>query len=228
MNGQRETFCIKVPKVYDWIVGQINPEIFFKGTSGLERLNFTCIEINGPFQGSQVTAECILTDENGNPVAPLAPGSISCTEIRQVNGRKNVNVILPTGKTVTLQKVIISKQGYFVVRISNTLGESCTSSPQPFSVCEEFLLCAPEGTFLNCEIIGFECNACFVCQPDDAGNPSFQQIDISINICQNIQMVNNVTVVIEANFCQPRSDLKVTCPPIKLPPQCPVVYSGSG
>jgi hypothetical protein len=106
----------------------------------------------------------------------------------QVDGRKNVNVRLSSGETVTLQKVIVLKKGFFVVRISNMRGESCTSSLQPFSVCEEFLLCTPEGTFLKCDITEFKCNACFICIQDDAGNQSFQQIDVSISICQNVQI----------------------------------------
>ncbi|MBZ5753652.1 hypothetical protein [Metabacillus rhizolycopersici] len=225
INGKQETLCIKVPKVYDWVVGQIQvPVQSFRGTSGLERLNFTCDEINEQVQGGQLTAECILTDENGHPVDPLAPGSISCTEI---DGRNDVNVILPTGETVTLQKVIVLKKGYFVVQISNVRGESCISSPQPFSVCEQFLLCAPEGTFLKCTITEFECNACFMCNLDNVGNPSFQQIDVSINMCQNVQMESIVTLEIDANICQPRSEIVVNCPPKNLPPQCPAVFSGT-
>ncbi|HZH61487.1 MAG TPA: hypothetical protein VEY70_18350 [Metabacillus sp.] len=228
MNGKQEPLCIKVPKVYDWVVGQINvPVQSFRGTSGLERLNFTCEEIDEQVQGGQVTAECILTDEDGNPVDPLAPGSILCTEIAPFDGRKDVNVILSTGETVTLQKVIVLKKGHFTVRISNRRGESCISSPQPFSVCEEFLLCAPEGTFLKCEITEFECNACFMCIQDDAGNQSFQQLDVSINICQNVQIESIVMLEIEANICQPRSEIVVNCPPKNFPPQCPVVFSGT-
>ncbi|MFZ0371628.1 MAG: hypothetical protein WAM07_18695 [Halobacillus sp.] len=224
INQNQETLCIRAPIVYDWVVGQIDiPEQNFSGISGLERLNFTCEEINRQVEGGQLTAECILTDESGNPVDPLAPGSILCTEKVLVDGRQNVNVTLATGETVTLQRVIILKKGYFVIRVSSRRGE-CISSPQPFSICETFLLCAPEGTSLNCDITDFDCNACITCVPDDFGDPTFQQLNVSINICQSVQIESTATLEIESNLCQPRSEITVHCPPVNFPPQCPAVF----
>lgn len=225
INRNQETFCIRAPIVYDWVVGQIDiPEQNFRGISGLERLNFTCEEINRQAEGGQLTAECILTDEGGNPVDPLAAGSILCTEKAQRDGRQNVNVTLPTGETVTLQTVIVFKRGYFVIRVSSRRGE-CLSSPQPFSICETFLLCAPVGTSLNCDITDFDCNACITCAPDDFGNPSFQQLNVLINICQNVQIESTSTLEIESNLCQPRSEIKEKCPSVNFPPQCPTLFS---
>ncbi len=225
---RQETLCIKVPKVYDWVTRQVDvPVQSFTGVAGLQALDFDgptpgelnpCAELAG---GGALTVECIITDAEGNPVDPLAPGSILCTEIPQIGGRQTASFNLPDGETITLQKVKVLKKGFFVVRVSNARGEFLTSVPQPFAVAEKFFLCAPEGTFLQCEITDFECDANIICNDTE-----FRQIDVSINMCQNVQMEATVKLEITADFCQPRPEIPFVCPPLNFPPQCPEVFPG--
>ncbi|WP_163538969.1 hypothetical protein [Gracilibacillus sp. YIM 98692] len=229
MKGKQETICIKVPKVYDWVVQSVEiPDQSFVGFSGLETLDLNCDQVNEQVPGGQVTAECFLTDETGNHIDQLPSESIVCSEMTSFDGREDINVRLSTGETITLQKVSVLKKGFFVVRITNARGESCTSVPQPFTVAETFFLCAPAGTFIQCEITDFECNADITCTLDNEGEQTFQQVDVSINICQSVQVKSIVTIEIPADMCQPRSDLITDnrCPQDNLPPQCPVIFPG--
>ncbi|WP_226526992.1 hypothetical protein [Metabacillus niabensis] len=218
----QETICMTTSKVYDWIVGQIDvPSRTYRGIAGLERLNFSCEEISEQTEGGPLVSECIPTDAAGNPIDPLLPGSIICTEITQPGGRRNVDVILPSGEAATLQEVMTLISGHYVIEISNASGVTCTSSPQSFSVVQRFLLCAPEGTTIKCDISDFECFSCNSCSLDGEGNQQFQQLEVSIRICHSLQVERNVTLCINANICQPRSaELEGNCPQISIPQQC--------
>ncbi|WP_077624799.1 hypothetical protein [Sediminibacillus massiliensis] len=216
---QNELICIKVPIVYDWIVSQSRlPSQIFRGTAGLERLNFTCEGIAGQFQEDQLSVECILTNAEGNPIDPLMEGSISCTE--SPRGRENVEAVLPDGQIANLQKVRLTNRGYFVIRLENTNGDICVSSPQRFTLCEEFLLCAPSGTTLKCEIIDFDCNSCFNCVLDEEGNPSFQEAVIDLTICKSIQLESLVTIEVDASVCRQRQQIETECPSKDIPSSC--------
>lgn len=238
ISGGQETLCIKVNKVYDWVTRQADvPLLAFNELGGA--LVFDCLGGATPTPGlsddpcsvlgGNLTVECFPTDEEGNPIDPLAPGSILCTEIPQPEGRASGQFQLPDGSTVTLQKVKVLKKGFIVVRVTNPQGLSCTSAPIPWAVSEKFFLCAPPGTFLQCEITDFECDANLICRPvGTTGTFEFQQLDISINLCQNVQMEALVKLEITAEFCQPRPDMPFVCPPLAFPPQCPTVFPAPG
>jgi hypothetical protein len=241
ISGGQETLCIKVNKVYDWVTRQADvPLIAFNAVDLGETLFFDCPGGVTPtpggsddpcaFLGGNVTVECFPTDELGTPIDPLAPGAILCQEIPQPEGRASGQFQLPDGSTVTLQKVKVLKKGFIVVRVSNPQGETCTSNPIPWAVSEKFFLCAPPGTFLQCEITDFECDANLICRPAPTPGAGFvfQQLDISINLCQNVQMEALVKLEITADFCQPRPDMPFVCPPLAFPPQCPTVFPGPG
>jgi len=241
ISGGQETLCIKVNKVYDWVTRQADvPLLVFNGSESLLELGFDCPSGLTPspggagdpcaFLGGNLTVECFPTDEDGNPIDPLVPGNILCTEIPQPEGRASGQFQLPDGSTVTLQKVKVLKKGFIVVRVSNPTGLSCTSDPIPWAVSEKFFLCAPPGTFLQCEITDFECDANLICRQIGItpGVFEFQQLDISINLCQNVQMEAVVKLEITADFCQPRPDMPFVCPPLAFPPQCPTVFPGPG
>ncbi|PWW31901.1 hypothetical protein DFO73_101159 [Cytobacillus oceanisediminis] len=241
ISGGQETLCIKVNKVYDWVTRQADvPLIALNAVDLGESLFFDCPGGVTPtpggsddpcaFLGGNVTVECFPTDELGTPIDPLAPGAILCQEIPQPEGRATGQFQLPDGSTVTLQKVKVLKKGFVVVRVSNPQGETCTSNPIPWAVSEKFFLCAPPGTFLQCEITDFECDANLICRPAPTPGAGFvfQQLDISINLCQNVQMEALVKLEITADFCQPRPDMPFVCPPLAFPPQCPTVFPGPG
>ncbi|MCQ6282335.1 hypothetical protein [Bacillus sp. EB600] len=236
VNGGQETLCIKVNKVYDWVTRQSDvPLISFNASDLGTTLFFDCPEnCLSPSPcgtepcgtlGNSFTVDCFVSDEDGNPVDPLAPGSILCTEITQPEGRANGTFTLPTGETVTLQKVKVLKKGFVVVCVTSPQGIVCQTRPIPFAVAEKFFLCAPPGTFLQCEITDFECDANLICHPcPTPGTLTFQQLDVSINMCQSIQMEALVKLEITAEFCAPRPELPFVCPALTFPPQCPTIF----
>lgn len=237
INGGQETLCIKVNKVYDWVTRQVDVPLIAFNASDLAAgtIVFDCDSVTPgddpcAFLGGNYTVECFATDETGTPVDPLAPGAILCQEIPQPDGRASGQFQLPDGSTVTLQKVKVLKKGFVVVRVTNPNGLSCTTGPIPWAVSEKFFLCAPPGTFLQCEITDFECDANLICRASATtpGEFEFQQLDISINLCQNVQMEALVKLEITADFCQPRPDMPFVCPPLAFPPQCPTVFPGPG
>jgi hypothetical protein len=241
VKGGQETLCIKVNKVYDWVTRQADvPLISFNSLGGA--LVFDCGGLGvspSPSPGEddpcallsttaspdQFIVECFPTDEFGNEIDPLVPGAILCTEIPQPEGRSTGTFTLPTGEIITLQKVKVLKKGFVVVRVTNPQGQQCQTLPIPFAVAEKFFLCAPPGTFLQCEITDFECDANLICRAGASpGTFTFQQLDISINMCQNVQMEALVKLEITAEFCAPRPDLPHICPPLSFPPQCPTIF----
>jgi hypothetical protein len=204
----------------------------------LDDLDFACTNADhhhstiDPFQEltGKLTVECFPTDSNGHPVDPLAPGAILCKEVHQSEGRPTGHFQLPDGSTVQLQKVKVVKKGFVVVKVSDCNGNYCTSKALPWVLTEKFFLCAPPGTFLQCEITDFECDANLICKEVDHPHCGFvfQQLDISITLCQSVQMEAKVKLEITADFCQPRQDLPLICPPIAAPPQCPTIFPNTG
>ncbi len=234
----QETLCIRANKVYDWVTRQAEVNLTFTDYCDL---GFDCNDDNMPCaENSHVsptsedpcmvldghlTVECFPTDKWGNPVDPTAPHAISCEEIPQPEGRQSSQFQLPDGSTVTLQKVKVLKKGYVRVKVTNHHGDCCVSDPIHWCITEKFFLCAPPGTFLECEVTDFECEANLICKPNCEDNGyQFQQLDISIIICQSVQMEAKVKIELTADFCQPRQDLPFVCPPLAFPPQCPTIF----
>ena len=93
-----------------------------------------------------------------------------------------------------------------------------------FFEIETFLLCAPEGTIVECEITDFRCKVHVI----PTVNKSSKCIDIiiSIDMCQSVQTVSEVKLEIEANECKPRTELEdiTLCPEPDFPAQCPSVF----
>ncbi|MGP4038682.1 DUF7948 domain-containing protein [Gracilibacillus sp. D59] len=166
--------------------------------------------------GDNPTVTCFLTDDQGNLLDPRL--AISCQENRSAGDRENINVQLPTGEEVVLQKVRVSKQGFVVVQLTGN-NATCLTEPIPFCIVETLILCAPEGTTLNCEVTDVDCHANLVCQ-----NGLFQQLTIDLTICQSIQTQAEATTEIPARVCQPRPDIAPMCPPLQLPRQCPEIF----
>lgn len=88
-----------------------------------------------------------------------------------------------------------------------------------FSFTKTVVLCAPEGTFTNCEIVNAACGPCLI-----LGN----QICCTFDLCIVIQSVAIVKILIPSfGFCTPALCEQVSpegpfvCPPTLFPPQCP-------
>ncbi|WP_216828220.1 BMQ_0737 family morphogenetic spore coat protein [Alkalihalobacterium elongatum] len=232
-----EALCIRVPKVYDWVTRQVDFSRMYNGTKGLRELNFKCNGFSEVFTDpchffndicndtvgivcNNLTIDCIITDSFGNPINPEEPGAILCQELTEPRNRTDINFELPNGNTITLQKVKVLKKGFYVIQISNGNRVVCISDPQPFSITESFFLCAPQGSKVQCEITNLQCEAIQCCNSDG----SFNQIDVHISMCQNIQMEAFVKLAITADFCQPRQEIPFECPSPLVPPQCPNIF----
>ncbi|WP_158598239.1 BMQ_0737 family morphogenetic spore coat protein [Falsibacillus albus] len=172
-------------------------------------------QLNGPLETT-----CFLSDESGQRLDPLSDNAIICEEIVQQNGRKNVSILLPTGETVDLQKVFVLKRGFIVVEISGSNG-SCTTAPIPFAIEEEIILCAPEGTELQCEVTKFNCFSNVICD----ANQMLRELNVFIEICQSIKMTADVVIDVNASFCAPREQITRTCRSFSIPPQCPDIFN---
>ena len=158
---------------------------------------------------------CYLSDQDGIPIDPFDLSSLLCEEVRKINGRETIQVVLPSGEEVSLQRVHIRISGYIVVEV--TFGtETCTSEPIPFCKYEQVVLCAPDGTEIECRVTDFRCSACIQCE-----NDIYQSVEINLNLCQSIQAVANTVINISSNSCLPRENfISQTCSPNVLPPQC--------
>ncbi|MFB1051808.1 hypothetical protein ACEWET_12845 [Paraliobacillus sp. JSM ZJ581] len=145
---------------------------------------------------------CYLSNSNGEPIDPFDSSSNVCREIkRNSNEREDVPVTLPSGKEVTLQKVVIQKSGYIVIKVSNEM-DTCLSDPIPFHKVENLLLCAPKGTDIACKITDFNCSATINCQ-----NNNYRSVQVHLDICQSIQSVTDTTIEVDERLCQPREQI---------------------
>lgn len=156
---------------------------------------------------------CYLADSSGSPLSPFNPSGITCTLL---DGREDVETVLPNGQEVTLQKVWIKKTGYIVVQVTND-AEQCVSDPIPFCIVENALLCAPQGTDIICQVRDFQCTACINCQ-----NGLYQSVEIFLDICLDVQVVADAVIEIPSEPCQPRDPLTIEpCSTEQIvPPRC--------
>lgn len=230
---RKEKVCIKTRKVYDWVTRQVDVPLRSFSNGDLEAI---FPESKCPRHGQTVcdffasnglsagdfSIRCFLTDDEGNRIDQTVDNNaLICQEILQPNGRQPVHVTLPSGDTVTLQKVKALVKGHVVVQVVNANGHVvCESSPIPFATAQTFILCAPEGTTLDCHISFFECDASLIC------TDNFSQLDVSITLCLEVQMEAEVKLEVEARYCQPREEIleATLCPTDKFPPQCPEVF----
>ncbi|WP_449539519.1 BMQ_0737 family morphogenetic spore coat protein [Ferdinandcohnia sp. Marseille-Q9671] len=168
-------------------------------------------------------AICFLSDENGNPLDPYNPESITCEEQTEEYPRQNVEITLQNGKKVTLQKITVLKSGYVTVKLLNSKNKVCMVCTFPFLEYETFHLCAPDGTKLECKVTDFECKVKILPQPKKVAN--CVKIQIFIQICQSIQVIGEVKVEVIGDVCNPREEIKdtTTCPPQELLGDCPLV-----
>ncbi len=143
---------------------------------------------------------CFLTDQQGNTIDPTTPGAILCQE--GLTPREDVRVTLPSGDQITLQKINVIKQGYIVIEVENPT-VNCLSEPILFQSIETLILCAPEGTELRCNVTDFHCQATANCRDN-----IFTSLDIFLEICQDIKVVTNTVVEMNASFCAPRERIK--------------------
>ncbi|SDB82910.1 hypothetical protein [Shouchella lonarensis] len=218
-DQEKHSVCISVPKVFDWVTRQVDlPTISFREPELTDI--FPCDETPGEslcdfledFPG--YTTRCRVLEE-----------SLLTREVTDPACRVQVNVCLPNGKEVCLEKVKVLAKGLLEVDILDSTGDViCTSDPIEFATIQTFYLCAPKDTLVDAFISAGQCDAEIVC--DD----TFAQLDISFSFCLDIHVYADVRLEVEAAYCKPRNEFPVTdivCRDNKFPPQCPVVFPGS-
>lgn len=229
MSKEKERLCIRVDKVYDWVTREIHKDFCFEGVEGLAKLGFSksyCNESNKypgidpcEFFGPDATLEvkCFPTDSEGNKV------DVDDIKVVQVGDRQDVFV---EELDTTLQLVRLKTSGNFVVQVTGTdcgkvLGV-LTSRPIPFCIIDKYLLCAPEGTEINAHVYYFECEGTLTCE-----NGEFEQLALTLLLCQSVQVEAEVKVEVTGRICKPREEIIApisVCPDITFPPQCPEIF----
>lgn len=208
-----ELLCINTEKVYDWVILQsnVNTSVTAADLGGLP------IDPCGAAV-SNLTTECFLTDAAGNRLGPNS--EITVIETRDREDR----AFVIDGVDVILQNVAFRKDLFIVVEFSGLEGTTPfieQSAPIAIEIPEALFMCAPEGTDLVVRITDVECSIRLNCT-----GTTLTSVDISLNLCQSVQSIANVTIELVADFCQPRDVLTEQCPTPVIPPQCPVLFPG--
>ncbi|WP_078381380.1 BMQ_0737 family morphogenetic spore coat protein [Sutcliffiella halmapala] len=239
-HKETERVCIKARKVYDWVTRQVDVAIKPVCNSDLDDLfawdldhdkDASIADILCDAKVGGLSVECFLSDEKGNKINPLANHhhrhhkGLTCKEIEQPNGRPDVEVTLPDGVEVILQRVKVLVKGYVTIHLVNNKGHvvGC-SAPIPFATIQTFLLCAPDGTELDCHVTFFECDSNLIATPD------YAQLDVTLALCLDIQMEADVKFEIDAKISRPRAEILegLLCPLKEFPPQCPEIFPAHG
>ncbi|MED4125336.1 hypothetical protein P4641_15290 [Halalkalibacterium halodurans] len=220
MGKDLHKLCIRVPKVFDWVARQVDLPLISFDNEELDAL-FGFDDTTTP---AETLADFLANFPGFTVQAVLQDQTVICQEIQQTNGRQEISVTLPDGDTVDLEKVKVLLKGLLVVNIFDANGNLLlTSDPIPFATAQTFFLCAPEGTDVFCHMTYFQADAEIILTDD------FEQLDISIVLCLDVQMEALVKLEVEGAYCKPRPELPITdlvCPEDRFPPQCPEIFPG--
>lgn len=224
-----DKICIRVPKVFDWVRKRIElPTICFDKLAPNDHKDWEnhCDGFSDDpcrlLKCGKAFIECFLSDSEGNPLDPAKKNSFICSS--EILEGRDVIGTLPSCEKTRLQRVKVTIKGFIVIEILNVFGfPICTSNPIPFSVTETFFLCAPKGTNAECEVTFFRCDTNLICSEHHC----FEQLDISIVICVDVQTTAEIKLELDAALCEIREDLPpelIECPPADPPPQCPELF----
>ncbi len=134
--------------------------------------------------------KCFLANECGEPACL---GEVICKEI---GNREEIEISLPNGEVATLEKISLCIQGFIGVHLKGRT-QVCVI---PFSKVEHIILCAPPGTRIHCQATHFSCRINTITRFYDCC-----LLEFTIDICQNIQSLADVTVEIkDVVSCLPR------------------------
>lgn len=230
-QSRKEKVCINTRKVFDWVTRSVDLPLISINDDDLDEIfdcdgttDDICMFLKNMGHTRDVTVNCFLSDKDGNRIDPNEKSkSFLCMEISPQDKRQDVTVTLPNGDEVTLQRVKVLVKGFVTVEILDANDMViCESRPIPFATAQTFILCAPDGTELDCHVNFFECDATLVC------TDVFSQLDVSISFCLDIQMEADVKLEVEAKICKPREELTEASGAcdnnMKFPPQCPEIF----
>lgn len=202
-NLQEE--CIRVQKVYDWVVLANNYTNKVPIPDDCRALVDAAIRA-----GQDISIACLET-----------PGfSCNVVSIRREN-------IIVNGTTVRVGVVRFIFSATVTVRIFAD-GSPLCSFDTTIQFDDEVVLCLPEPLDednIICRITAVECNP--------IGNVLLGgMVQLEVIICAEIQVEAEVKLEVLAKFCAPRRDTIPVpsptpffrCPPISFPPQCPSIF----
>jgi hypothetical protein len=209
--GGKELLCINTEKVYDWVIKETTfdlniDDLELPTIAGIGQL--TCADIDPD------TVTCTVTPATATPF--------------EILDRVDQEFVIGKKRT-TLQLVNIRKNfevTIFVNLVPALGGTTVEVGSAPFSRCEQVILCAPEGTDIDVSYTDLSCFVCVAsCDTTTTGTPDELDVTLTVRLCQSIQSTFEVTLEIEADFCQPREELSIgPCPLPTIPPQCPIVF----
>ncbi len=192
--------CIRVTKVYDWVV-LTNRD---KNKVQIPEECFAAIE-DARHDGNTVTATC-----------SEVVGTRSCDFI----GATPANIIpsVPGAQIVSLAFHVHIRVQFF-----------CNGEPLPgcnfvvpVSFMDEVILCFPEGTEINCDIFDVQCTVVLNQMLGD-------MVVLDVTMCKDVQVEAKVKLEVEAKFCGPRRIIPIPedgfeCPIPPFPQQCPTFF----
>ncbi|TSB46088.1 hypothetical protein [Alkalicoccobacillus porphyridii] len=222
MSSKKHNVVINVPKVYDWVTRQVDLPI----------LNFREPELSnlfpgiiGPSPGASDLYNFLQAYPGYTTEARVLEQSLYTSEVSNQLDRPSVEVTLPNGDDVTLEKVKILARGLLEVDIFD-VNENviATSNPIEFATVQTFYLHAPEDTTVN----AFLSSGYF--EADVVGDEAFSQLDVTITFCLDIHVIADVRLEVEASYVKPRHEFPISdiiCRTQNRPPVSPLVFPGT-
>ncbi|MFK9119312.1 hypothetical protein ACJEBK_20865 [Peribacillus frigoritolerans] len=191
--------CIRVTKVYDWVV-LTNRD---RNKVQIPEECFAAIE-DARHDGNTITATC-----------SEVVGTRSCDFIGAIPA--NIPTV-PGAQIVSLAFHVHIRVQFF-----------CNGDPLPgcnfvvpVSFMDEVILCFPEGTEINCNIFDVQCTVVLNQMLGD-------MVVLDVTMCKDVQVEAEVKLEVEAKFCGPRPVIPIEedgfiCPTPRFPQQCPTFF----
>ncbi|WJE45379.1 hypothetical protein QRD90_13960 [Peribacillus frigoritolerans] len=191
--------CIRVTKVYDWVV-LTNRD---RNKVQIPKECFAAIE-DARHDGNTITATC-----------SEVVGTRSCDFIGAIPA--NIPSV-PGAQIVSLAFHVHIRVQFF-----------CNGEPLPgcnfvvpVSFMDEVILCFPEGTEINCNIFDVQCTVVLNQMLGD-------MVVLDVTMCKDVQVEAEVKLEVEAKFCGPRPVIPIeedgfVCPTPRFPQQCPTFF----
>ncbi|MFS0604296.1 hypothetical protein [Peribacillus frigoritolerans] len=191
--------CIRVTKVYDWVV-LTNRD---RNKVQIPEECFAAIE-DARHDGNTITATC-----------SEVVGTRSCDFIGAIPA--NIPSV-PGAQIVSLAFHVHIRVQFF-----------CNGEPLPgcnfvvpVSFMDEVILCFPEGTEINCNIFDVQCTVVLNQMLGD-------MVVLDVTMCKDVQVEAEVKLEVEAKFCGPRPIIPIeeegfVCPTPRFPQQCPTFF----
>ncbi len=143
---------------------------------------------------------CFISDEFGNPMVDSC--GLTCKELIKSKQRKYKSFLIEDGSINYIQQVTILITGYLTLKINRSDGDIICIFP--LCVMKNYLLCAPFGTQIKCNISNINCE---VIKEEEKKCGSKLKTEFIIDFCLDIQSVYHGVVNISAQECEPRNIL---------------------